>query len=208
MLKRLGVPYSVNPTFFDVPAEFVLFFQSYPHEFTPAELACLRQRNPAAPFFFVLGTCCEGIGRTAGLPYSSLYSYVHGWSDRDIAPWFSDAPYSDCSSVKTVNAGTCLILTHFGPLGNDSAMNQLIADEQRQLGFTPNFAWNSLPETFSGAIFADADDSPREKILNSLQRLRRRFADNDCTVYVDSPRIDEKNDYFEAGVSRVLPKMR
>ncbi|MCL2120542.1 MAG: hypothetical protein FWH27_19180, partial [Planctomycetaceae bacterium] len=63
-------------------------------------------------------------------------------------------------------------------------------------------------DSFSGTIFADADDSRAEKILESIQRLRHQFADNDFTVYVDSPRIDEKNAYLQAGVSRVLPKIR
>jgi len=101
-----------------------------------------------------------------------------------------------------------LILTHFGPFGNDSAMNRLLADEQERLGYTPIFSGKALPETFEGKIVADVDDSPREKILESIQRLRRQFADNDFTVYVDSPRFDEKNDYIKAGVTRILPKIR
>ena len=66
----------------------------------------------------------------------------------------------------------------------------------------------TLPEAFEGKILADADDSPPEKILESLQRFRHRFADNDFTVYIDSPRIDEKNDYIRAGITRIVPKMR
>ena len=87
-------------------------------------------------------------------------------------------------------------------------MNRLIADEWERLGSEPVFSGNMLPDAFEGKILADADNSPPKKILESLQRLRLHFADNDFTVYVDSPRIDEKNDYIQAGATRILPKMR
>ena len=87
-------------------------------------------------------------------------------------------------------------------------MNRLLADEQERLGCEPVFSWKTLPKTFTGTILADVDNSPRKKILESIQRFRQRFADNDFAVYVDSPRIDEKNGYFRAGVTQVLPKIR
>jgi hypothetical protein len=87
-------------------------------------------------------------------------------------------------------------------------MNQFLADEQKQCGYEPIFAEKTLPIGFSGKIFADADNATSEKILESIQRLRRQFADNDFTVYADSPRIDEKNNYIRAGATRILPKMR
>jgi|GEM_PF-1880448 len=101
-----------------------------------------------------------------------------------------------------------LILTRFGPFGNDSAMNQLLADEQRRLGFEPEFCCRLPSAVCRLPILADADSSPKEKILETIQSLRHRFADNDFTVYVDSPRIDEKDAYVQAGATRVLPKMR
>jgi hypothetical protein len=87
-------------------------------------------------------------------------------------------------------------------------MNRLIADEQERLGYEPVFSGTMLPMPFSGKIIADADGSPMKKILETIQRLREQFADNDFTVYVDSPRIDEKRDYAQWGVTRILPKMR
>jgi hypothetical protein len=88
-------------------------------------------------------------------------------------------------------------------------MNQLIADEQKRLGYEPVFSGKTLPDTFEGKILADADDSPPGLyILETIQRLCCQFADNDFTVYVDSPRIDEKNGYIRAGATQILPKMR
>jgi len=254
MLEQLGMSYSVNPTTTDEPIYVALFFQSYPHEFLAADLARLRRENPFAPFFFVLGVCCEGMLRTAGPLDSPFYCYVHGWSDADteqIRRFLTDQPSLFSLPLTTENDEIAqfffapsansprplrlnftaesakvaqraqgehgeiassmkksLILTHYGPFGNDSAMNRLIADEQVLLGYEPVFSGKTLPDAFEGKIFADADDSPPEKILESIQRLRRRFADNDFTVYVDSPRIDEKNGYMRFGVARVMPKMR
>ena len=260
-LEQIGVQYCVNPAITGEPADFALFFQSYPHEFLKTELTRLRRENPFVPFFFVLGVCCEGMLRTAGPLDSPFYCYVHRWSGREteqicqfltdqpsmfslpltaeqdeIVQWqnpvelTSPLPFGERVRVRgepvekhTVltparvckdlieGEGTtqkCLILTHFGPFGNDSAMNQLIADEQKRLGYAPVFSGKTLPEAFEGKILADADDSPPEKILESLQRFRHRFADNDFTVYIDSPRINEENDYIRAGATRILPKMR
>jgi len=231
MLETIGVQYHVNPASTNEPEDFALFFQSYPHEFSSSDLEQLRRANPFAPFFFVLGVCCEGMLRTAAPLASPFYCYVHAWNDGEteqIRLFLTEQPSifalpmtaeNDeiavsrivCDALESRTAGgaaNCLILTQFGPFGNDSAMNQLIADEQRRLGYKPVLGGKMLPESFSGKIFADVDDSPREKILDSIQRTRRRFADNEFTVYVDSPRIDEKEDYVQAGVTMVLPKMR
>ena len=241
MLEQIGVRYSVNPANVDVPIDFALFFQSYPHEFSRLDLAQLRRKNPFAPFFFVLGACCEGMLRTAGPLDSPFYCYVHGWSGKEleqirlfltdqpsifalpltaendeIAQWLTGRltePQSlDCGTVdsqsKDCGSVNVLILTNFGPFGNDSAMNHLIADELRQQGFAPEFCYRLPSAACRLPIFADADNSPKERILEYIQRLCTQFADNDFTVYVDSPRIDEKEGYIRAGVTQVLPKIR
>ena len=235
MLEEIGVSYCVNPADFAVPADFVLFSQSYPHEFAKSDLARLRRLNPFAPFFYVLGVCCAGMLRTAGQLDSPFYRYLHAWSDRDIeqirlflteqpslfslpltaeqdevAQWENSVEFTPPNPLPEGERAVkkCLILTHFGPFGNDSAMNRLLADEYERLGYELVFSGKTLPNDFTGKIVADADDSLPEKILETIQSLRRRFADNDFTVYVDSPRIDEKNGYIQAGVTRVLPKIR
>jgi len=245
MLNTIGVPFQVNPADTREPVDFVLFFQSYPHEFSKSDLGRLRRENPFSPFFFVLGVCCEGMLRTAGTLDSPFYCYVHGWSggeseqierfltvqpslfslpltaeNDEVALWESsnrstifrlcNSPQSkNCGSAcDSVHAPKCLILTHFGPFGNDSAMNRLLADKQRKQGVVPEFCRRLPSAVCRLPILADVDDSPREKILESIQRLRHRFADNDFTVYVDSPRIDEKIEYIQAGATRVLPRIR
>ena len=246
MLEQIGVPFHVNPAITEESLDFLLLFQSYPYEFLPADLVRLRQENPFAPFFFVLGACCEGMLRTAGSSQtggpldSPFYRYVHGWSgteteqirrfltdqpslfslpltaEQDEVAWWENPVEKDGRIQATtppsllpsaVRRLPSLILTHFGPFGNDSTMNRLLADEQAGLGSEPLFSGKTLPDSFEGRILADADNSPPEKILESIQRLRHQFADNDFTVYVDSPRIDEKNGYLQAGVTRVLPKI-
>ena len=226
-LESIGAQYNVNPAKIDEPADFVLFFQSYPHEFAKTELLHLRQCNPFAPFFFILGVCCEGMLRTAGPLESPFYRYVHGWDGNEteqIRLFLMDQPSLFALPLTTENDEIAqilpsvgsrqpslqpsLIVIHFGPLGNDFAMNQLIADEQKRLGYEPVFSGKRLPDSFAGRILADADDSPPKKILETIQRLRRQFADNDFTVYINSPRFDEKNSYIQAGVTRILPKIR
>ncbi|MCL2004671.1 MAG: hypothetical protein FWG73_00765 [Planctomycetaceae bacterium] len=229
---QLGLAPQLNPSSAQI-ADFFLFFQSYPYEFLPSELTQLRRDNPLAPFFFVLGACCEGMQRTASPPDSPFYVYAHAWSTQDaeqIRLFLTDQrslfslPLTAgadevalcritcgiaCDAPKRVgDAANCLILTHFGPFGNDAAMNLLLADEHRHLGYEPVFSGEMPPDAFSGIILADADNSPAEKILDSIQRLRCRLADNDFTVYIDSPRIDEKSAYVQAGATRVLAKMR
>jgi hypothetical protein len=267
MLEQIGIPCRVNPASASEPADFVIFFQSYPHEFLPSDLMQLRRKNPFAPFFFVLGTCCEGMLRTAAPLDSPFYRYVHEWDGTEteqlrafltdqpslfalpltagsdeIALWLTAGIKGSPSTAgrwvgdsrlitRTFECGVphvaarrsatyhntgvpakllpkCLILTHFGPFGNDSAMNRLLADEQEQLGYKPVFSGKTLPKAFVGKIVADADNSPTEKILKTIKSLRRRFADNDFAVYVDSPRINEKTGYIQAGVSHILPKIQ
>ena len=242
MLENIGAECCVNPADISGSADFVLFFQSYPHEFSQAELNRLRTESPDAPFFFVLGVCCEGMLRTAGPLDSPFYRYVHAWNGEatgqvclllqgtdgrqqtadgsggkvcrraDRHPCegrgLEEKVYRLDSRLRGNDEEKSLILTHFGPFGNDSAMNRLIADEQRRLGFVPEFCCRLPSAVCHFPILADADDSPREKILETIQRLRSQCADNDFTVYVDSPRIDEKNDYIKAGITRICPKMR
>jgi len=229
VFENIGAHYRINPAVSDEHEDFALFFQSCPYEFSSSDLNRFRRKNPLTPLFFVLGVCCEGMLRTAAPLDSPFYCYAHGWSSREneqIRRFLTEQPSifalpptaeNDETAVSRVAAhilpsAVCrlpsLILTRFGPFGNDSAMNQLIAEEQKQLGCSPFFSGKTLPESFSGKILADMDNSPREKILESIQKLRRRFADNEFTVYVDSPRTDEKEDYVQAGVTQVLPKMR
>jgi len=241
MLEGIGAECCVNPVDTGEPTDFVLFFQSHPQEFSKAELAQLRRNNPFAPFFYVLGVCCEGMLRTTGPLDSPFYRYAHGWTGQEpeqirrfltdqpslfslpltaendeIAQWMDRSAIVRLPGERFVHSGNltitapleCLILTHFGPFGNDSAMNRFLFDEYERLGYAPIFSGKALPEAFEGKILADTDDSPPEKILESIQRLCRRFADNDFTVYVDSPRFDEKNGYIQAGVTQVLPKIR
>lgn len=235
LLKSVGVPFLVNPRDGNEPADFFIFFQSYPHEFPAFKWKNLRRFHPFAPCFFVLGVCCEGMLRTAQRLDSPFYCYAHGeidWELEQLSRFLSDQPSLFSLPATTENdeivlwahpidlrqkekdleklGKNCLILTQFGAFGNDSAMNRLIADEQKQQGYKPIF-WRDRTKSFLPLpvpIIADADDSPAEKILNSIQRLRQQFADNEFTVYIDSPRINEKNAYRRAGVTRILPKGR
>lgn len=243
MLTQLAASYEFHQRSFGEPIDFAFFFQSYPHEFLQSELLLLRRSNPFAPFFFILGTCCEGMLRTAGPLDSPFYCYAHAWSPNvteQIRLFLSDLPslfslpittendeialwHNPCSATPSprpnlpsmregrCTANTlekCLILTQFEHFGNDYAMNQFLADEQSRLGFAPVFSEKQLETPFLGKIVASADNAPCEKISESIQRLRQRFADNDFTVYVDSPRINEKEDYLRAGATRILPTIR
>jgi hypothetical protein len=99
-----------------------------------------------------------------------------------------------------------LIVSHWGTLGNDSAMNQFLEIFYRQQGLKTDFLNQNTAFSFDGKIIADTDDSPFPKILESIQRLRCDFADSKITVYINSPRINEKNDLQNAGVDEIISK--
>ncbi|MDR3183200.1 MAG: hypothetical protein LBT89_09840 [Planctomycetaceae bacterium] len=158
-----------------------LFFQSYPNEFSPELLDTLRD----VPKKFYLGTCCEGMFRTSKPPVTlENWQYVHGIAHFDAAPeQTTDAVY---------------VVSHFGALGNDAAMNRYLADDWQSLGY--RLVRQILPESPPVLLVAAADDSPFPVILESIQSLKAMFADNDYAVYINSPRIAEKTELGKLGV--------
>jgi hypothetical protein len=158
-----------------------LFFQSYPNEFSQKLLETLRN----VPKRFYLGTCCEGMFRT-GKPPAMLENrqYVHR-----ITPF-------DAVSDQTADA--VYVVSHFGPLGNDAAMNRYLADYWQSLGY--RIVRRILPKSPPVLLVAAADDSPFSVILESIQSLKAKFADNDYAVCINSPRIAEKTELGKLGV--------
>jgi hypothetical protein len=109
------------------------------------------------------------------------------------------------------NVRNVLIVQRWGTLGNDSAMNQFLMFFYRQQGFKTDFLnrntmTSSVSSSFCGMIIADADDSPFSEILESVQRLRQNFADSTITVYINSPRINERIDLQNAGANEIISK--
>lgn len=102
---------------------------------------------------------------------------------------------------------TCSLVSYDGPLGNDPAMNRMLAQYHAREGFNINYLAQDLHDCPApDLILADADDSSFPRILKAVQRLRHRFADTDLNVYIHSPRINEVADLEQIGVRRVLPK--
>ncbi|MDR0520226.1 MAG: hypothetical protein LBH00_00055 [Planctomycetaceae bacterium] len=208
VLHDAGIACNINPAS-PVSADFIFFFQSYPYEFSKKTLQRWRETAPLASRFFILGTCCEGMMRTAPIIDSPVYTYVHSWNKHGWKPEYLRAisrtpPVSVPSSANTEKQDVC-ILSSFGPFGNDPAMNLFLAErygkDQRHI-----FPVSKIPPFFSGVIIADTDDSPPANILSALQRLRTQFIRHEITLYVHSPRLHEKKDLYLAGASAVLDK--
>lgn len=72
----------------DSPPHLVLFAQSYPGEVDPAWAVPFRRRYPLAPAILLLGTWCEGYGRTGESHTGLMRLYWHefpGWWKRQTS---------------------------------------------------------------------------------------------------------------------------
>ncbi|MDR0703613.1 MAG: hypothetical protein LBF88_01355 [Planctomycetaceae bacterium] len=211
-----------------------ILFQSYPDEFSQAIVDQLIIAEPLSPILLFLGSASEGEARTGHPLVGCFRFYVHQWNEKylhqlslywngkpslftlprtvendEIAIFHAISaccPVNDCKNASISSHRNALIVSRFGTLGNDSAMNQFLAIFYRQQGFDADFLNWSGGSLFDGMIIADADDSPFPKILESVQRLRCDFADSRITVYINSPRINEKNDLRDAGVDEIISK--
>ncbi|MDR2439746.1 MAG: hypothetical protein LBE12_10315 [Planctomycetaceae bacterium] len=210
-----------------------ILFQSYPGEFSQAVIDRFIVLEPLAPILLFLGSASEGELRT-GYPLQGCFRfYVHQWNEEyqhqlflywsgkpslftlprtsendEIAIFHTVSTSCPANNRKNIipSHRSVLIVSRWGTLGNDSAMNQFLADFYRQQGFTTHFGNQNTTISFDGKIIADTDDSPFPKILESIQRLRRKFADSTITVYINSPRINEKIDLRNAGVDEIISK--
>jgi hypothetical protein len=213
-----------------------ILFQSYPGEFSQAIVDQLIIAEPLSPILLFLGSASEGEARTGKPLVGCFRFYAHQWNEEylhQLSLYWNGKPslftlprtvendeiaiFHAVSASYSVNNDkndgnipsyrhNALIVSHFGTLGNDSAMNQFLAIFYRQQGFKTDFLnWNAF-FSFDGKIIADADDSPFPKILESIQRLRCDFADSRITVYINSPRINEKNDLRDSGVDEIISK--
>jgi hypothetical protein len=121
--------------------------------------------------------------------------------------YLPDSAHKNCTSSKSKNVqdNICLIISSEGVLGNDYAMNKLLADYATSRGFSCVFSRQNLciqPKL----VLIDADDSGIEYIVESVQRLRSFFADSEFNVYINSPRFNEIKALRAVGVERVISK--
>ncbi|MDR2762521.1 MAG: hypothetical protein LBB88_07985 [Planctomycetaceae bacterium] len=99
----------------------------------------------------------------------------------------------------------CLVVSGEDSLGNDYAMNKLLADYATSLGYNCTFSRQNL-RVSPKLTLIDADDSRFDRIIKSVQRLIRSFADSEFNVYINSPRFNEITALQNIGVSRIIPK--
>jgi hypothetical protein len=209
-----------------------ILFQSYPGEFSQEFVDRLIMLEPLSPILLFLGSALEGELRT-GFPLVGCFRfYVHQWNEEYLHQLFlywrgeisffslprtvendEIAIFRSFSSSCFVGGGDIrrvLVVSRFGAFGNDLAMNRFLVFFYRCCGFEADFfdgrVFFSGGSLFDVMLIADVDDSPFPKILESVQRLRCDFADSRLTVYINSPRINEKNDLREAGVDVIISK--
>ena len=213
-------------------ADLFIFFQSYPDEFGESFLYTIKKHFPLAPVIIILGTCVEGEMRTGYPLIGGLRLYWHQWNDYykiefnrffqrrssilSLPPTSNDDEINlfhiQKSSDKKMQPLTqhekkqCLIIFHEGPFGNDSVMNQLLADMHQEKNYSLHFDRDDINNSFSGTVLADVDDSPFPKILKAVQRLRHDYADAKIKLYINSPRINEKTELQKIGADEILSK--
>lgn len=207
----------------------LLLLQAWPGCFNQRNISALKKIAPLTPLLILLGAAAEGEARTGyDLPNVNRL-YINDWNDfhdkqlenleqnRPVV-WSSPLPHEDDEVILQMIGGKSgnsaalrirlfdndfprFVLSKFGPLGNDSEMNRMIAAY-----FSSCPVMDVLSISSPCHLFADADDSPFEEIFKAVQRLRHRFADADITVYINSPRFHEKIGLLKAGADRILPK--
>ncbi|GHT23097.1 hypothetical protein FACS189419_06590 [Planctomycetales bacterium] len=164
--------------------ERAVFFQSYPGEFSTQ----LVQSLGNVPKQFFLGTCCEGMFRTSKITVKELYTnfqYIHNISDEP-----------------EITAQHVLVVSAFGPFGNDAARGQFLVDEWSAKGYNTSLM-TSVEEPLpvpSPLFVLDADDSPFETVLETVTHLQTKYPGNAFLIYIQSPRIHEKRALTERGV--------
>lgn len=206
----------------------IILFQSYPEQFSSTKLNEYRKFAPLTPVLLFSDANSEGSQRTSRFLKGLFSFYVYQFNDNilsELECYISgnksvfDFPATteeddfilQCSTVafsdNTILSGqNCHILRYYGPFGNDSSMNQFLADYCRQRGAIVCQTHEMVDSSFNGIILADSDDSKIHQITEAIQRLRMNYADAKINVYMNSPRIDEKLVFLNAGANCILPK--
>lgn len=205
----------------------ILIFQSYPGEFQQSLADKLVRTYPFCPILLILGAACQGEERT-GLPLrgcfrlfacqwnsfhssqfelllqeqANLFTLPKTHKDEDIVLFRAHGKSSQSHFKQRV----CVVVENFGPFGNDPFMNRLLVDSFARNGYSVRRCFPHKSILPPHLVVVDSDDSPFSNILQAVQRLRQQFADSEINVYVNSPRMNEKNELNAVGVLRVLSK--
>ncbi|MDR2169971.1 MAG: hypothetical protein LBP59_07510 [Planctomycetaceae bacterium] len=220
--------------FCDESPDIIVIVQSYPDQFPPDLMNRIRRCWSIIPVILFLG--CGNVGELrTGTPHSGCFRiYVYEWNNFwnsqlkkyaanersifDLPPTcgddeiFLEAAKNNLTNLSyknskknNANNGVCLIVSNYGALGNDYAMNKLLADYASSLGYSCEFNPQNLC-TSPKLVLIDADDCGFSRIIESVQRLRRLFADSEFNVYINSPQLGEIVELRAAGVVGVIPK--
>ena len=212
----------------------IVLMQSYPGEFSDRHFFSIKTQIPLAPVILIAGTCTEGELRT-GRPLPGCFRlYAYQWSvfyakelsnllqgSRSVFALpltyeseevileenrFFGKNRQCAQNDKNSCDKSCYIVFRQGPFGNDSAMNRLLAEQCRKKYQTVILDRKKIDKSFCGNILVDVDDSSFYEILKAVQSLRADFADAEIKLYINSPRINEKNALQEAGANVILAK--
>jgi hypothetical protein len=144
-----------------------ILFQSYPGEFSQADVDRFITAEPFSPVLVFLGSASEGESRTGHPLVGCFRFYVHQWNEEyqhqlflywSGKPSFFSLPRTlenDEIAIFHAVSASCpvnnrkngnipfhrnvLIVSRLGTLGNDSAMNQFLTFFYRQQGFKTDF---------------------------------------------------------------------
>lgn len=228
--RNCRVNFGAETTFPNAAPDCFLIFQSRSGEYPSSLATALHRLNPLAPRLIFLGADCEGESRTGSPVPGPLRFYCTQWNEfltNELDRFLRDEPsiltlpataedeelflasstsWKE-STIERVGAGQpCLIVSHFGPLGNDSEMNDLLAMIYRRAQYEVAQMSPSKGEGPFKLIVADVDESPFSAILEATQRLRSDFADAEINLYINSARYNEKHDLQACGVNLIFAK--
>ncbi|MDR2344730.1 MAG: hypothetical protein LBE18_01565 [Planctomycetaceae bacterium] len=218
----------------EIIPDIIMIAQSYPDQFPANFMFYIKRRWQITPVILITGVDNCGECRTgtpiAGCLRIYAYEWNEFWYDQlckfasnnksifSMPPTCSDdeiflaaiknssfnLSYENSKNKNSTNK-ICLIVTHEDVLGNDYAMNKLLADYAISLGYSCEFNRHNLCVS-PNLVLIDIDDSRFSCIIESIQRLRCLFADSIFNVYINSPRFNEIAALRDIGVVEVIPK--
>lgn len=190
--------------------DLIVLLQSFPGEYPAVAVARLRYCHPFVPMILLLGSWCEGTGRTEPTSPGLLRVYAHQWAGRGrdelrailrgglaetllpptaseeegILQWGSPGSRTEAGSVHLLE------YSEFG-IGVDPVMVASLRDiyARNAIATSAGRLESVVPGTV--ALIADVAEIPHEHYATCLRACRRRFSELPLTLLLHAPRIEE-----------------
>ncbi len=212
----------------------IVLLQSYTGEHPRSVLDRIRRKFPVTPVVSVLGCWCEGELRT-GWPLAATHRiYGNDWIVQGEKELFALAkrefslfglpPTSKDEDVfleqakrktfhESVSDRRCWIFTCHAISRPDFEMSRLLQTRMRRFGFQADVVdWENVsdfPQQPDTVLWEPGlvDEKSFGKIVSALRQLRAKVPGAKIVLFLDSPRIDERETLYAAGADRICSKI-